>query len=100
MKADAKYVFFDESGQNRMVIAQINEKSGWGDGAPGEYASFWYAMAAIRISLGSTISQTSILKSGSKSSFPPINCRRWNMPGLVCRLPWRWAMSRLEMRNT
>ncbi|MFO7633071.1 MAG: hypothetical protein R6W76_11050, partial [Caldilinea sp.] len=41
VKADAKYVFFDESGQRALVMAAITEKSGEGEGEPGEYASFW-----------------------------------------------------------
>ncbi len=41
VKADAKYVFFDESGQSAIVMAAITAKIGEGEGEPGEYASFW-----------------------------------------------------------
>ena len=46
VKADAKYVFFDASGQRALVLAAITEKSGEGEGEPGEYASFWVHDAA------------------------------------------------------
>jgi hypothetical protein len=41
IKADARYVFFDDGGQNALVLSQITEKGGEGEGEPGEYAAFW-----------------------------------------------------------
>lgn len=41
VQADARYIFFDESGQNAVVMAVITGKTGEGEGEPGEYASFW-----------------------------------------------------------
>lgn len=41
IKADAKYIFFDDSGQNALVLAQLTEKRGEGEGEPGEFAAFW-----------------------------------------------------------
>jgi hypothetical protein len=45
--ANAKYVFFgsDEEGgdpNTAVVIAEITNKDGWGQGVPGEYGYFWF----------------------------------------------------------
>jgi len=41
IKSDVKHVLFDEADEAAMVISQITEKTGSGEGEPGEYAYFW-----------------------------------------------------------
>ena len=41
IESDVKYVLFDESQKAAMVVSQITNKTGPGEGEPGEYACFW-----------------------------------------------------------
>jgi hypothetical protein len=41
VNSHAEYVLFDEAAEAAVVVAQIDEKTGWGEGEPGEWACFW-----------------------------------------------------------
>jgi hypothetical protein len=41
VKSHVEYALFDEAEEAAVVVAQIDEKTGWGEGEPGEWACFW-----------------------------------------------------------
>ena len=41
VQSNVEYVVFDDDGKSAMVVAKIVDKTGPGEGEPGEYACFW-----------------------------------------------------------
>jgi len=41
LESTAESVIFDERRKTAIIMARVDHKTGWGDGAPGDYVCFW-----------------------------------------------------------